>query len=133
MKRLPASMPPLMPNATIAPGPFGRYFFARLVPLARLEARERDPLDLVARLEPLGDGLRVLRVALHAQAQRLEPLEEQERVERRDRGADVALVLQPGLEDVLRGPQRLGQLREHEAVVARVGLGEVRRSGRCAT
>ena len=41
-----------------------------------------------------------------------------------DRGADVALVLQPRLEDVLRGPQRLGQLREHEAVVARVGLGE---------
>ena len=61
-----------------------------------------DPLDLVARLEPLRDRERVLRVALHAQAQRLETLEEQERVERRDRGADVAQVLQARLEDVLR-------------------------------
>ena len=25
----PASRPPLMPNETIAPWPFGRYFFAR--------------------------------------------------------------------------------------------------------
>ena len=50
-----------------------------------------------------------------------------------DRRADVALVLQPGLQDVLRGAQRLGELREHEAVVARVGLGEVRRSARCPT
>ena len=29
MKLWPASSPPLMPNATIAPCPFGRYFFAR--------------------------------------------------------------------------------------------------------
>ena len=78
---------------------------ARVVPLARLQARVRDPLDLVARLEPLRDRERVLRVPLHAQAQRLQALEEQERVERRDRGAEVALVLQPALEDVLRGPQ----------------------------
>ena len=65
-------------------------------------------------------------VPLHAQRQRLEALQEQERVERRHRRADVAQQLQPGLQDVLRGPQRLGQLREHEAVVARVGLGETR-------
>ena len=39
-------------------------------------------------------------------------------------GTDVALVLEARLEDVLRGPQRVGQLREDEAVVARVGLGE---------
>ena len=97
---------------------------ARVVPLARLQARVRDPLDLVARLEPLRDRERVLRVPLHAQAQRLQALEEQERVERRDRGADVALVLQAALRMYSRGPQLVGQLREHEAVVARVGLGE---------
>jgi hypothetical protein len=35
-------------------------------------------LDLVAGLEPLGERLRVLHVALHAQRQRLDALQEQE-------------------------------------------------------
>ena len=64
-------------------------------------------------------------MTLHPQAQRLEPLDEQERVERRDRRPDVALVLEPCLQDVLRGTQRLGQLREDQPVVRRIGFGEV--------
>ena len=78
MKLRPASTPPLIPNARIAPWPLGEYFSALVVPLARLQAGVRDPLHLAARLEPLRDRERVLRVTLHADAQRLQPLEEQE-------------------------------------------------------
>jgi hypothetical protein len=60
-------------------------------------------------------------VTLHAQAERLEALRDEERVERRDRGADVAQVLHAQLGDEGRRPERL---REHEPVVAGVGLGE---------
>ena len=62
------------------------------VPRARREAGVVDLRHLGSRLEPLGHGLRVLRVALHAQAQGLEALEHEEGVERRDRGAEVAHV-----------------------------------------
>ena len=109
----------------------GEVLVGALLPLARLQARVRDPLDLVATLEPLRNRERVLRVPLHAQAQRLQALQEQERVERRDRRADVAQVLQPALEHEHRGPQLGRKLREHEAVVARVGLGEARGTDRC--
>ena len=68
---------------------------ARQAPLATRgtgalgETRVGHPADLVARGEELGDRLGVARVALDAQAQRLEALEEQERVEGRQRRTDV--------------------------------------------
>ncbi len=114
-----------MPNATMAPAPRREVLLRPLVPRAGREAGILHPVDLVARLEPLRDGQRVLAVTFHAQRERLESLDEEERVERRDRRADVSLVLEAGLQDVLRGAERLGELREDRAVVARVGLGEV--------
>ncbi len=70
--------------------------------------------------EELGDLLRVGHVPLDAQAQRLEALRDQERVERRGRRAEVAQQLHPGLQRV-RGRAELG---EHHTVVARVRRGE---------
>ena len=47
--------------------------------------------------EVLGDDARVLDVVGHAQRQRLESLQEEERVDRRQAGADVAELLDPQL------------------------------------
>ena len=77
-----------------------------VVPRARLEARVRDGLDLIVGVEVLADPLRVLPVTVHAQAQRLEPLQEQERIERRDRHAHVAQHLDTRLEDERAVPER---------------------------
>ena len=77
----------------------GEVLLGLLVAGMRLEARVADPGDLGPRLEPLGDRQRVLAVAGDAQRQRLEALQEQERVERAERGADVAQALDAQLED----------------------------------
>ena len=74
----PASTPPRSSNASTAPAPRGRYFCCGRVPRARRQARVVHGLDLVARLQPLGDRLRVRGVPLHPQRQRLEALQEQE-------------------------------------------------------
>ena len=122
----PASSPPSMPNDDDRALAVREVLLGPLVPRARRQPRVLHPLHLVAGFEPLRDRQRVLRVTLHAQRQRLQTLQEEERVERRDGRPDVALVLQPALQDVLRRAQLLGQLREHDAVVARVGFGESR-------
>ncbi len=94
-----------------------------LVPRARCETRVVDGFDLIVSVEVLGHLLRVGEVTLHAQAQRLEALQDQERVERRDRKAEVAQHLHASLED----ERAVAERREvGEAVVAGVGLGEVR-------
>ncbi len=64
---------------------------------------------------------RVLAVALHAQVERLQSLEEQERVERREGGAEVAEQLNACLDDVRHRPKRLRVL---QPVVRGVGLRE---------
>ena len=70
----------------------------------------------------LGHGERVLRVALHAQVQGFDALQQQEGVERRERGAGVAQALHAGLEDEGQRPEGLGV---GEAVVGGIGLGEL--------
>ena len=93
----------------------GEVALLPLVPRARLEARVGHPAHLVPALEPLRHLGGVVHVALHAQAQRLQPLEEQERVERGDGRPGVAQVLQAGLEHEARREERLGQLRRRPA------------------
>ena len=68
----------------------------------------------------LGDLLRIGHMSLNAQAQRLQSLCDQERVERRGGRAEVAQQLHAGLQRE-RGRPELG---EHHTVVARVGGGE---------
>ena len=60
---------------------------------------------------------------LHPQVQRFQPLQEQERVERAHRRAEVAQQLRAGLEDVGE-LHRAERLEELHAVIARVGLGQ---------
>ena len=62
-------------------------------------------------------------VALHPQRQRLDALQEQERVERRERGAGVAQQHGAHAADVGGGPERVAP---DDAVVARVGLRQAR-------
>src|SRR5208283_2156164 len=95
------------------------------VPWTRFESGEAHPLDLITSLEPLGDSQGIGHMALHPVAERLEALQEQEGVQWRDRGAYVAQVLESRLQDVLSGPEGFWELREDEAVVARVRLGKV--------
>jgi hypothetical protein len=91
------------------------------VPRRRGEAGVVDPADLGSLLEPLGDGLGVLDVALHAQAEGLDALQEVEGVVGGDGGAEVAQHhgARPG--DVRRRPEGLVVV---EAVVAGVGPGD---------
>jgi len=70
----------------------------------------------------LGHLLGVRVVALHAQTEGLEALEEQERVEGRRRRTDVAEELHPRLEHVRAGAEG-GPVGE--AVVAGIGIGEL--------
>src|ERR671911_534174 len=58
-----------------------------------------DPVDPLVVLQELRDGQSVLRVALHTQGQRLEPLQEEEAVERAQRRAIVPEHLDAGLQD----------------------------------
>ena len=90
MSRAPASAPPLTPNVTMPPKPPLEVLLGERVRRVRGEARVADPGDLRAGLQPLGDGQRVLAVALDAQRQRLEALEEQERVERAESAAPMS-------------------------------------------
>ena len=61
------------------------------------EARPPDVLDARVGLEPLRDGSRVVDVRLDAVGQRLDARREQERRVRRERGADVAQLLDAGV------------------------------------
>ena len=84
------------------------------------------PRDLRVLLEVARDRERVLTVSLRAQRERLEALQEQERVEGRHAGAEVAEDLDTGFQNEREGPEGRG---EGEAVVALGGLGEGREAG----
>ena len=77
------------------------------VPRARLEAGIAHPLDLVAGLAATLRRPGRCDVALHAHAQGLETLQEEERVQGGDGGADVAQVLEASFQDVLGRAERL--------------------------
>ena len=100
----------------------GEVALGELVRRMRLETRVADPGHLGPGLQPLGDRERVLAVAGDPQRQRLEALQEEERVERAERGADVAQALDAQLEDereVAEGG------RVADAVVRRIRVDEV--------
>ena len=123
MKRLPASRPPSMPNVTSAAVPAAEDAVRDLVRRVRLEARVVDPRDALVPLEVPGDGERVRRVPLHPQRQRLEALQEEERVERRHRRAGVPQQHRPDAADVRRRAERVAP---DDAVVGRVRLRQAR-------
>ena len=78
--------------------------------LALPQTRMDDPRDLWCFLRNFDHGLGVAAVLADAQGQGLEPLEEQERVERDHGRAEIAQQRHPRLDDVGDGPQRLHRL-----------------------
>ena len=78
-----------------------------------------------------GDSGRILYVPLHSQAQRLKPLEKKEGIEGRDRGADVAQVLQTRLQYEACREELGREFREYEPVITGVRLGERGKSSAC--
>ena len=109
----------------------------RRVRRVRLQARVRDPSDIGALLEPVGQSQRVLGVPLSAQRQRLQAEQQLLRTEGVETGAEVAQELDahadgvgdraeglPKLEAVV-ALGRLDHLRELVAVLAPVELAAV--------
>src|SRR6056297_3008614 len=66
-----------------------RVLLRQGIPGARSQSGVVDGLDLITSLQPLRHGLRAIAMPLHTQAERLEALGEQERVERRGRGSQI--------------------------------------------
>src|SRR4029453_2546883 len=81
------------------------------------------PVHLGVALQELGDGLRVLRVALHPQGQRLEALQEEKAVERAESRAPVPEHLDTRLQDKSKLAERRVDL---QPVVGGIWLGESR-------
>ena len=97
----------------------------RVVRVAR-QRRMVDARDLRVRRQPRDDLLRVLRVAVEAQRERLDALQQQEGVERGDGRAGVA---QENGADVGHKSGLARGLHERDAVVAGVRCGELRIAG----
>ena len=89
----------------------------------RVETGIIDPGDLGLLFEPLGQFQCILGVPGHSQMQRLEPLEEQEGVERRHAASHVTKELGSGFDDVR---QRAEGFDVFDAVIARVRLSQFR-------
>ena len=98
-------------------------FLGEAVILVARQAGIADPRDLRMLREPFGDRLRVVAMALHAQRQRLDAGEDQERVERRERRAHVAQAEHAAGDGEGEIAERLVQ---HDAVVFRARLGQHR-------
>ena len=90
MNLRPAARPPLMPKETIEPAPRGSSCFASAKSWMRLERGMQHPVDRLVGLQRRQHGRRVRDMALHAQRQRLDALQQIESVGRRQAGAEVA-------------------------------------------
>ena len=85
------------------------------------QPRITDPVNLDVRFQEFSNSLGVLYMALHAQAQGFQTLQEQPRVERRLAGSDIPQYLHPGFEDI--GSR--AQVRINKPMVAAVWFGEI--------
>src|SRR5206468_11614790 len=77
---------------------FGQILFRQRAIGARFETGVVDPGDVLVALEELCNCQSVLGVSLHAQRQRLQALEEQERIERADGRPEVAQTVYSALD-----------------------------------
>ncbi len=121
MNRLPVSRAALDPERHERAVPAGEHAVGDPLVVARVEPRVVHPLHVRVVLKVPGDGERVGVVTLHPQRQRLDALQEEERVERRERGARVAQQHRAHAADVGGRAERVAP---DDAVVARVGLGQ---------
>ena len=98
-----------MPKDTIEPCPAGIYFCAELVIRARFQPRIFHPRHGRILRQPFRHGQRVAAVLLHAELQRLDALNEQERIERADAGPEIAQALHAHLDDVRQVAENLAE------------------------
>ena len=103
-------------------GTIREIFFCERVVLAAGQARIVDPFDAGMFFQHFGDGEGVFRMALHAQVEGFNPLQNEKRVERRKAGTGVAQALYAGLQDECEIGERSGI---GKAVVGRIGLDKV--------
>ena len=105
------------------PGAFGQVFLHGGMVRAAGQAGVADPCYFGMGVQELGRFLCVLHVAFHAQAERFQSLQEEERIERRDAAANVAQHLdarpgnkcrsaQVGKDQPMIGVIRLVEIRE---------------------
>ena len=124
MNRSPAAAPPRTPNVRMPPAPRGRYSAReRLVAIAR-QQRIVHPLDRRMRGQVLRHGQRRFAMPRHAQVQRLDALQQQERGQRRQRRTQRAHRLHPRLH---REAEVAEGLVEAHAVIAARRLGHLRK------
>ena len=71
----------------------GQIFLGQCVISMRFEPGVVHPVDLRLLLEPLRQRQRILRVPCHAQVQRLDPLQEQEGIERGHAATHIAALM----------------------------------------
>src|SRR5215472_4739558 len=84
-----------------------------------LQTGVAHPVDRGMAIQELGDALRILAMSLHAQRQRLQPLQEKPAIERGYSGTQVAHELHACLDDVSQWAEGLDKA---QAVVRRIGL-----------
>ncbi len=101
----------------------GIIFVIEFLFSAGRERRMVDLLHLGVLIQEIDHLQRVLHMPLHAEGQRLNALQEQEGVERRDACARVAQERCADLHHVSRGADRV---RKHDAVIGSVGFAQTR-------
>ena len=89
------------------PHAFAQVLLPQFVAGMRRQARIVDPRHQRVRLQMPGQRQGVLTVPRHPQMQRLQPLQEEEAVERADRPAQVAEPVRAAGEDVAQLPHRV--------------------------
>lgn len=102
-------------------GPFREILLRQGIITIALQRRVVDPGDVGMAVQKGRDPLRVGQMLLDPQGQRLQPLKQQEDVERTDRGAGVPQPLHARFRDI---GQFAELLVKPDSVVAFVGLGE---------
>ena len=101
------------------PLPLRQILLRDVVVGARFQSRVLHPRDRRLPSQPLGHRHGVAAVRLHAEFERLDSLNEEERVERADAGSEIAQTLHARLNDVGQRPEHLGELH---AVISRARL-----------
>ena len=115
--------PALEPEAEDRAAALGQQPLGERVVGMALEVGVADPFDRRVAVEMGDDLCRVLDVARHPHGQRLDALDDVERVGRAHAGAEVAQALDAGAHDEGQRAEFVGEV---DAVIAGVGLGQGR-------
>ena len=124
MNFLPAARPPLMPKLTIEPAPRGSSRLGQLVIGMAFQRRMQHPVDRLVGGQEFEHRERVAHVPFHANAERLDALQQLEGVRRRQARAEIAQAFGAGAHDE-GGLAEL--LVEDDAVIAGIGFGQHRK------